>query len=99
MASGTSAPPSAPFADRLLSAPIDRLLAESNAELIDSSITDPGFFGAVIQHKTGEIILTLPTGRSELEHDTMARYLLAQVFDVDLPKLPAPFVTTDVGRA
>jgi hypothetical protein len=77
----------------LLDAPLPDLLAEAGVELFDSSITDAEFFGAVVQHQTGEIILAMPTGRSELEHDTMARYLLAQVFDVDLPKLPAPFVT------
>jgi hypothetical protein len=82
--------------DRLLDAPLPDLLAETGVELFDSSISDAEFFGAVVQHKTGEIILAMPTGRSELEHDTMARYLLAQVFDVDLPKLPAPFTTTEL---
>ncbi|MEU6990345.1 hypothetical protein ABZ953_06740 [Streptomyces sp. NPDC046465] len=97
---GAIAPPaSASTADRLLSAPLERLLVENNAELIDSSTTDPGFFGAVVQRKDGDVFLTMPTGRSELEHDTMARYLLAQIFDIDLPKLPAPFITTSAGRS
>jgi hypothetical protein len=65
-------------------------------ELFESSIADAEFFGAVVQRKSGEIILSMPAGRSELEHDTMARYLIAQVFDVDLPELPAPFVTTEI---
>lgn len=38
----------------------------------------------------------MPTGRSEWEHDTIARYLLAQVFDVRLPELAAPFVTSRI---
>lgn len=80
--------------DHLLDAPLPQLLAETGVEVVDSSITDREFFGAVIQHKNGSLLLTMPTGRSELEHDTVARYLLAQVFDVDLPKLPAPFVTS-----
>lgn len=82
--------------DHLLDAPLPQLLAETGVEVIDSGIPDSGFFGAVVQRKNGDVILAMPTGRSELEHDTMARYLLAQVFDVDLPKLPAPFVTTEV---
>lgn len=78
----------------LFDAPLPQLLAALDVELVDSSITDRTFFGAVVQRNTGEMLLAMPAGRSELEHDTVARYLLAQVFDVDLPKLPAPFVTT-----
>jgi hypothetical protein len=80
--------------DHLLDAPLDDLLAETGAEIVDSQIPDRDFFGAVVRSKNGHLLLAMPTGRSELEHDTVARYLLAQVFDVDLPKLPAPFVTT-----
>ncbi|MFJ4785102.1 hypothetical protein [Streptomyces sp. NPDC088794] len=79
---------------RVLDAPLDVLLAELAVEVIDSSITDAGFFGAVVQCKTGEMYLTMPSGRSELEHDTVARYLIAQAFRVDLPQLPEPFETT-----
>lgn len=81
---------------RLLGAPLRQLLTETGVELVDSSIDDRTFFGAVVQRKSGQLLLAMPTGRSELEHDTVARYLLAQVFDVDLPDLPAPFVTTGV---
>ena len=82
--------------DHLLDTPLDDLLADTGVEIIDSTITDRGFFGAVVQRKNGGLLLAMPTGRSELEHDTVARYLLAQVFDVDLPLLPAPFVTAAV---
>jgi hypothetical protein len=80
----------------LLDAPLPQLLAEADVLLVDSSITDAGFYGAVVQRKSGEIVLSMPAGRSELEHDTVARYLLAQVFDVDLPQLPAPFFTSEI---
>ncbi len=86
----------APSPAQLLDAPLDEILAETGVEIVDSSITDVTFFGAVVQRKSGELILAMPAGRSELEHDTVARYLLAQVFDVDLPKLPAPFATTEI---
>ncbi|GGV91796.1 hypothetical protein [Streptomyces massasporeus] len=82
--------------DYLLDAPLTQLLAETGVELVDSSIADREFFGAVVQRKNGDVLLAMPTGRSELEHDTVARYLLAQIFDVDVPKLPAPIVTTEV---
>jgi hypothetical protein len=85
-----------PTTDRLLDAPLPQLLAELGVELFDSSIADAGFFGAVVERKSGELLLSMPTGRSDLEHDTMARYLLAQAFDVALPKLPAPFATITI---
>lgn len=79
---------------RILDAPLADLLAETGAEIVSSSITDRTFFGAVVQWKSGELYLSMPTGRSELEHDMVARYLLAQVFDVGLPELSEPFVTS-----
>lgn len=82
--------------DRILDTPLDDLLTETGVTIIDSSIPDRDFFGAVVQRKNGDLLLAMPAGRSELEHDTVARYLLAQVFDVNLPKLPAPFVTTEL---
>lgn len=81
---------------QVLDAPLNDLLAEAGVEIFDSSITDRSFFGAVVQRKSGETYLAMPAGRSELEHDTMARYLIAQAFDVDLPELPQPFVTSEI---
>ncbi|PZH20143.1 hypothetical protein C1I97_01565 [Streptomyces sp. NTH33] len=89
----TVAPSVKPSAAQILDTPLPQLLDELHVDIFDSSIPDAEFFGAVVQRKNGELILSMPTERSELEHDTVARYLLAQVFDVDLPKLPAPFVT------
>jgi hypothetical protein len=82
--------------DRLLDSPLPDLLTETGVELFESSITDREFFGAVVQRKSGELLLAMPVGRSAFEHDTVARYLLAQVFDVDLPKLSAPFATVTI---
>jgi hypothetical protein len=79
-----------------LDAPLPQLLADTGVEIVDSSIPDADFFGAVVRRRSGQLLLAMPTGRSELEHDTVARYLIAQVFDVDLPRLPAPFVTTEL---
>ena len=81
---------------QVLDAPLGDLLATAGVEIVDSSITDAEFFGAVVQRKNGETYLAMPTGRSETEHDTIARYLIAQAFDVDLPQLPPPFMTTEI---
>ncbi|KAB1979479.1 hypothetical protein [Streptomyces triticiradicis] len=85
--------PRKPSAAEILDTPLPRLLAKTNVELHDSSITDRTFFGAVVERKSGQLLLAMPAGRSEREHDTMARYLLAKAFDVHLPDLPPPFST------
>lgn len=88
--------PEAPTVDHLMDAPLPQLLAELTVEIVASTITDVGFFGAVVQRKTGELYLSMPLGRSELEHDTIARYLIAQALDVGLPYLPEPFATSEI---
>lgn len=88
--------PPALSAAQVLDSPLDDLLITAGVEIFDSSIADRSFFGAVVQRKSGETLLAMPAGRSELEHDTMARYLIAQAFDVDLPDLPPPFITTEI---
>lgn len=85
-----------PSVDHLMDAPLPVLMNELGVTLFDSSITDAEFFGAVVERKTGELILTMPSGRSELEHDTVARYLLAQALGVPVPPMSAPIVTTRV---
>jgi hypothetical protein len=92
----TMTPASSVTPELVLDAPLDVLLTEAHVEIIDSSITDAEFFGAVVQRKSGETYLAMPTGRSETEHDTIARYLIARAFDVDLPQLPEPFATTEI---
>lgn len=82
-----------PSATEILDTPLPRLLARTNVELVDSRITDRAFFGAVVERKSGQLLLAMPMDRSEREHDTVARYLLAKAFDVDLPDLPPPFAT------
>ncbi|MEV6835520.1 hypothetical protein AB0N17_13550 [Streptomyces sp. NPDC051133] len=83
-----------PSVDHLMDTPLPVLVNELGVTLIDSEITDREFFGAVVQRKTGELLLTMPRDRSELEHDTVARYLLAQALGVDVPPMSAPLTTT-----
>ncbi|WUC42304.1 hypothetical protein OG692_10495 [Streptomyces cellulosae] len=80
-------------AEHLMDTPLPVLMNELGVTLFDSEIDDRGFFGAVVERKTGELILSMPAGRSELEHDTVARYLLAQAFGVDVTPMPAPLRT------
>ncbi|MZE56143.1 hypothetical protein GTY86_33715 [Streptomyces sp. SID5770] len=65
--------------DRLLSAPLPELLASSNAEIVDSSIQDAGFYGAAIHRRDGGISLHLPKGRSAAERDVMVRQLVGRL--------------------
>lgn len=93
------AAPSAPSSSRLITAPLPELLAEANAEIIDSSICDANFFGAAVQNRNGRISLHLPTGRSDRERDTMVRALVGRLVGADLKPLPASLEVRTYGGA
>lgn len=89
--------------NRLMDAPLSELVAEAHVTLVDSAITDPEFMGYAYVDRHG-VTVALPPGRSALEHDCMARYLIGAALRVDgLPSLPELFrvidITTDVQRA
>lgn len=71
--------PSHPTPSRLASAPLRDLLAESGVRIVDTSITDENFFGAVMRHGSGPIGIVLPAGRSAVERDTTIRYLIGKI--------------------
>lgn len=75
---------------QLLTAPLPQLLAVLGVELVESSITDPSFFGALVERRDGSLVLSMPTGRSAFERDTAARMLLTEGFGLDAPPVPAP---------
>jgi hypothetical protein len=78
--------------DPLLDVPLPRLLAEYGVELVDSSITDATFFGYFLERKDGHRLLAMPRNRSEFEHDTAARMLLADGLGLGGPKPPEPLM-------
>ncbi|OEJ57764.1 hypothetical protein BGM19_07060 [Streptomyces agglomeratus] len=80
-----------PTIDRLCTAPLGELIAETNVQLIDSSIDDESFFGAVVVRPRKRTVLLMPTQRSEIENDVITRYLIGQSFGMDLTPLPKPF--------
>lgn len=76
--------------DRLFDAPLSELLADLGVLLVVSTITDPGFYGAFVERRDGQRILSMPAGRSVLERDTAARMLLGEATGVQLPPIPEP---------
>lgn len=80
----------------LLECPLPQLLAELDVELVDSTITDAGFFGAFVERRDGSRLLSMPPGRPEFERDTVARMLLAQGLGLDAPPVPAPLAVSRV---
>lgn len=92
-----------PSVAHLMDTPLPQLVDELHVVLDESTITDPAFTGyAYVDHRG--VVVALPAGRSELEHDCMARYLIGSAFEVDgLPPLPEPYqvtdITADVNRA
>jgi hypothetical protein len=78
----------------LLDAPLADLLAAHDVELVDSSITDATFFGALVERRDGTLILSMPVGRSAFERDTAARMLLAEGLGLDAPSVPEPLAVS-----
>ena len=85
-----------PTTERLLDAPLPQLLDELGAELMESSITDPTFTGALVQREDGSLVLSMPPGRPRLERDTVARAMLGQAVGVPLGRLPGMYELTEV---
>jgi hypothetical protein len=81
---------------RLLNAPLDELLIELDVQLHPSSITDPGFVGALIQRRDGSLVLSMPPGRPRLERDCVARAMLGRVVGVPMGPLPGMYELTEV---
>lgn len=84
------APASYVTADHLMDTPLPQLLAELDVELHESSITDSGFYGAVVVLRDGQMVLSMPGGRSEFEQDTVARMLLAEALGIETAPIPEP---------
>ncbi|MFZ4150486.1 hypothetical protein [Streptomyces pseudogriseolus] len=72
----------------LLDTPLPQLLAAFDVELVESSISARGFFGALVERRDGGWVLSMPVGRPELERDTAARMLLGEVFGLSLSPVP-----------
>jgi hypothetical protein len=95
MQKSTCSTPSRPTVD-LLDSPLPRLLAAYEVELVESSIAEPGFFGAFVVLRDGSRVLSMPGGRPEFERDTAARMLLAEGLGLTAPPVPEPL---EVSRA
>ncbi|MFS4103812.1 hypothetical protein [Streptomyces sp. PD-S100-1] len=76
--------------------PLPQLLTELDVLLVESTITEPGFLGAYIEHHGGERVLSMPPGRSRFERDTAARMLLAEGLGLGAPPVPAELRVTRV---
>lgn len=83
-------------AARLLDAPLDELLLELDVELHLSSITDPGFIGALVQREDGSLVLSMPPGRPRLERDCVARAMLGRAIGLPLGRMPGMYELTEV---
>lgn len=81
-------------ASRILSAPLPELLVEAGAQLVDSSIPDEKFLGAVVQRGDGSLLLSMPAGRDSVERSVIARGLIANALGVDLAPFPSPLETS-----
>lgn len=75
--------------ERLACAPIADLCAELDALLVEVDISDPRFFGSLVNRRGSGPVLALPPARLDRERDTVARMLLGRWAGVPLAPLPA----------
>jgi len=85
-----------PTTTEMLDTPLPQLLAELDVELVESSITDPGFIGALLELPDGTLVLSMPPGRPRLERDCVARAMLGRAVGVPLGRLPGMYELTEV---
>ncbi len=78
-----------PTPAEILDTPLPDLLAETGVELLDSSITDSGFCGAVVQRRGRDPPGDANRPLSQIETDIVTGDLIAQVFDVKPPSSAA----------
>ncbi|APE21381.1 hypothetical protein DEJ43_10475 [Streptomyces venezuelae ATCC 10712] len=83
--------------DRLLSAPLSELLAEVGAELIDAPATDEAL--GRIEGRLGAARLTMPTGRSAFERDTVIRILVGKLAGAPMRPVPPSLDVRTYGGA
>ncbi|MCA1218668.1 hypothetical protein [Streptomyces sp. 8L] len=72
------------LAEHIMAAPIGQLLAEHNAFIHPSDVTDEGYLGIGVQRADGWTVLAIPTRVTGEMRDSIARILLAQVLGVDI---------------
>lgn len=80
----------------LFASPLDVLLAAAGALLVESTIADVDFFGAVYVSPAG-LTLHVPQGRPAAEREAIVRLLLGQVLGVPLASLPAGLVVEETA--
>ena len=62
-----------PMSERLRTAPLPALLAESRAEIVDSDVHAPGYGGFYVRLRDGRLLLSVP---KRLDREATARHLL-----------------------
>lgn len=84
---------------RLFSAPLPELLAEAGAKIVESSIDEPDYYGAIVKPSTGPAIVCIPESRSAVEKSAMARLLVGRLLGAPMLPLPASLQARTFGGA
>lgn len=79
----------------VVSAPLPELLDAIDGEIFESEISDPEFFGGLVQRRDGHVLLSLPAGRPAFERDCTARFLIAKYLRLDTDGFPASLEATE----
>ncbi|MDT9689423.1 hypothetical protein Q5762_13965 [Streptomyces sp. P9(2023)] len=86
-----------PTIEHVIAAPIDQLLDQQDAMLVElDRPMDSWFFGQLVHKRDGQIILAMPPGRSAIEQDASVRMLIAQFHGLTSDDFPSHMTTTNV---
>ncbi|MFB9438059.1 hypothetical protein [Streptomyces showdoensis] len=84
---------------RLFSAPLPELLAEADAKIVESSIDDSDYYGAIVKPPVGPAIVCIPESRSAAERSVMARLLVGRLLGAPMLPLPSSVEARTFGGA
>lgn len=83
--------------EQVVGAPLDQLLSNQNAQIVDiTSIDDDRFFGQAAVKRSGQLILAMPAGRGPAEREVAIRMLIAHVHNLEFDQWPSFMRTSEV---
>lgn len=83
--------------DRLLTAPLDELLAEFRVDVSELPIEDRTFTGGTYVRKDGTMLFALRQGQPAAEREMIARAMLGRALRVPMPPLPDLYQLTELS--
>ncbi|NED31978.1 hypothetical protein [Streptomyces sp. SID8499] len=80
--------------DQVCDLPLSELLPPLDAEVIDVDVNEPGFFGQLVEKRSGHMVLAMPSRQTSIVRDVAARMLIAAALGLEMSRFPSVMQTT-----